>query len=736
MMIRSDWTSVSANRGSLENLADLRAHLVHQLALLLTGASSLALWLALPQNPFPALAFILLAMLLGLGLLVLALADRRPDLARHVLVWGLTGGLLAAMGLFAAPWLPCLGLLLLFVNTMLISGSELATAGLIALLAAWLTWSQARDYSLPGICVALGLGIAVAWLTLHTLYTTLHWTTSMQQRADRLLEEVRAHRSQLSRTLKSSEIVNALLRRTERELIAARKQADQARRLKEQFAANISHELRTPLNLILGFSEIMHLSPEVYTGVDWTATLRRDVYQIYRSSRHLMGMIDDILDLSRFEIAEFTLNKEPTPLSPLLQDTGDIAADLFRGRAVRLEMDFPPDLPTLEVDRTRVRQVLLNLLSNARRFTTQGAVRLAAEPHNGEVLISVSDTGRGIPADKLPYIFDEFYQVDLSLQRRHQGAGLGLAISKRFVQAHGGSIWAESEEGNGTTITFSLPMHASYSRVSATAEPEYQWPARPPDCILVADPDPAVTSAIRRSLEGYEVVQVEDPEHLSQAIMIHHPRAVVRNVPPPTYPDGADLTALPVPVIECSLPSQAWLADDLKIVASLTKPISAQQLVSQIERLRDVRDVLVVDDDRGFVQLVERILDSTGRGMSVRRAYDGEESLAAMRARAPDLVLLDVIMPGLDGFQVLERMRQEDELAVLPVILLTATSFAEDALRQRGNQMIIRRFGEMGTGEVLRCLGAVIGAVEPHYDERALPSECIGQIVEEAASGS
>jgi CheY-like chemotaxis protein len=158
--------------------------------------------------------------------------------------------------------------------------------------------------------------------------------------------------------------------------------------------------------------------------------------------------------------------------------------------------------------------------------------------------------------------------------------------------------------------------------------------------------------------------------------------------------------------------------------------------VSQIERLRDVRDVLVVDDDRGFVQLVERILDSTGRGMSVRRAYDGEESLAAMRARAPDLVLLDVIMPGLDGFQVLERMRQEDELAVLPVILLTATSFAEDALRQRGNQMIIRRFGEMGTGEVLRCLGAVIGAVEPHYDERALPSECIGQIVEEAASGS
>jgi signal transduction histidine kinase/CheY-like chemotaxis protein len=735
-MIRSDWTPILENGGSLENLADLRGHLVHQLALLLAGASSLALWLTLPQKPFPALAFILFVLLLGLGLLVLALAIPRPDLARHVLVWGLTGGLLVALVLFAAPWLPFLGLLLLFVNTMLISGSELATAGLIALVAAWLTWSQARDYPLPGVCVALALGIAVAWLTLRTLYTTLGWTTRMQQRADRLLEEVRTHRAELSRTLKSSEIVNALLRRTQRELIAARRQADQARHLKEQFAANISHELRTPLNLILGFSEMMHLSPEVYAGVNWTATLRRDVYQIYRSSRHLMGMIDDILNLSRFEIAEFTLNKEPTPLSPLLQDTGAIAADLFRGRAVRLDMDFPPDLPVLEIDRTRIRQVLLNLLSNARRFTTRGTVRLAAEPHNGDVLISVSDTGLGIPSDKLPHIFDEFYQVDLSLQRRHQGAGLGLAISKRFVQAHGGSIWAESGEGRGTTITFSLPLHGSYARLSPTDSPEYQELDQPPDCILVVDPDPAVTSAVRRSFDGYEVVQVEDVQRLPQAIMMHHPRAVVRNVPPRTDPDHADVAGLPVPVIECSLPSQAWLADDLRIVACLTKPISAQQLVSQIERLGDIRDVLVVDDDRGFVQLVERILDSTGRRITVRRAYDGEESLTAMRTRAPDLVLLDVIMPGLDGFQVLEHMRQEEDLAGLPVILLTATSFAEDALRRRGNQVLIRHFGEMGSGEVLRCLGAVISVLEPHYDERSLPSDWIGQLTGEGANGS
>jgi signal transduction histidine kinase/CheY-like chemotaxis protein len=710
--------------GSLANLADLRSQLVNHLACLLMGASGLAMWLALPRNPFPLVPFAVFAALLGLGVGVRLLVDQRPVLARHVLVWGLNAALLISMLLFSGPWLPFFGLLLILVGALLISGSELATAGLVAGLSGWLAWHGGPAYPLPAVWMALAVGVVVAWLTVHSLYTTLRWTMSMQERTDRLLEEVRDHRGQLSRALKSTEIANALLQRTQRELIVARRRADEARRMKERFAANISHELRTPLNLVLGFSEMMHLSPEVYGDVNWPPTLCRDIYQIYRSSRHLMGLIDDILDLSRFEIPEFTLNKEATPLAPLLEDTGAIAADLFRGHPARFEVDVPSDLPTLEIDRTRIRQVLLNLLSNARRFTAEGLVRLSARQQDGEVIISISDTGPGIPPDKLPHVFDEFYQVDLSLHRSHQGAGLGLAISKRFVQAHGGSIWMESQEGQGTTAFFSLPARSSYLYTPpayGSAEPELQWAMRAPDCILVVDPDPAVPALLRRRLEKYEIVQVKEAGRLSEAVARHHPHAVVYNVPPQPAPDDGGM--FPVPLIECSLPSQAWLADDLHVVACLTKPITGQQLLNEIERLGEVKNILVVDDDRGFAQLVQRILDAAGRGYQVRRAYDGEESLAAMRAYPPDLVLLDLIMPGVDGFQVLEHMRAEATLADLPVILLTATSFAEDVVSRRGHQLVVRHLGGLSSRDVLGCLAAVFEVLEPRYDERSLVSE-------------
>jgi signal transduction histidine kinase/CheY-like chemotaxis protein len=682
----------------------------------------MAMWLALPQNPFSLIAFIMLSGLLGLGLSVSLLMTQRPVLARHLLIWGVDVALLTAMALIADSWLPFLGAPLIFISALLIAGSELVTALVVGLAASWLVWNESRMYALPGLLITLTLSVMVAWLTVRTLYTTLRWTRNMQQRADQLLEEVRNHRVELSRTLKSSEIANLLLRRTQQELITARKQAEEAQRLKEQFAANISHELRTPLNLILGFSEVMHLSPEIYGSVNWPPMLRHDIYQIYHSSRHLLEMIDDILDLSRFELVGFSLHKESTPLKPLLQDTAEIGQDLFRGHTARLEVSLPPDLPSLELDRTRIRQVLLNLLNNARRFTKEGQVYLSAQTRTNEVVISVSDTGPGIPADKLPFIFDEFYQVDLSLHRPHQGAGLGLAISKRFIQAHGGSIWAESQEGSGTTVSFSLPMSRAYLPPTSKERPEPQTLETSPPRIVVVDPDPAVASLVHRYLDRYEVVKVERSEQLPAAISTYHPQAVICNVSPQETFKCDHLTALPAPLIECSLPSQNWLANDLQVIACLTKPVTASQVFEVMGRLEAVREVLIIDDDRGFGQLIERILTVTRQGFQIRRTYEGEEGLRAMRQRRPDLVLLDLIMPGLDGFQVLEKMRQDSALADIPVIVLTASSFAEDALAQHGNQVVIRHLGGLRTSDVLRCLSAVVEVLHPRYDERSAPA--------------
>ncbi len=711
-------TNSRSHEGHLINLEDLCGQLAHRLVILLIVVSSFGMWLTLAWDPFPVLLFKQLATLLCLGLAGQALMRFHPKWTRHLLVWGFLAELLAAMWLYSEPWLPFLSLLLIFVSAMLVSGSELVITCAIAGLALWLAHNELHAYHWSGLLVTLILGVTVTWLAVRTLYTALQWAWTMQQRSDHLLVEVRSHRAEVSRTLKSYELANTILRRTERELIAARREADEARRAKEQFAANISHELRTPLNLILGFSEMMYLSPEVYGEMQWPATLRRDVYQVYHNSRHLLEMIDDILSLSRFEMTGFILNKEPTALEPLLRNTADLAQDLFRGQPVQQTVDIAPDLPILEIDRTRIRQVLLNLLNNALRFTAQGTVRLEAKQGNGEVVISVSDTGPGIPAAKLPHIFEEFYQVDLSLRRGHEGTGLGLTISKHFVEAHDGHIGVESQEGVGSTFYFSLPIpeqHIPLSHLHRTPAVEQSWPENQAT-ILIADPDPAVASLMRRYLKEYNVIPVANVDQIEEAIIAHYPRAVIVNVPPDKKFAPGGFTSLPVPIIHCSLPSQSWIVEKLSVVACLTKPVTAQRLLQTIRQVEPVHTVLIIDDDRGFCQLVQRILEAADHPFDLLHAYGGEEGLSIFRDRRPDLLLLDLIMPDMDGFQVLETMRQECELEDVPVILLTATNYAEDAIAQRGNRIEIHRPDGLRATEILDCLPKIIGALKPHYD--------------------
>jgi CheY-like chemotaxis protein len=470
---------------------------------------------------------------------------------------------------------------------------------------------------------------------------------------------------------------------------------------------------------VLGFSEMMHLSPEVYGDLNWPPALRRDVYQIYRSSRHLLEMIDDILDLSRFEMTGFTLNREPTSLEELLRDTTEIARDLFRNQAAQLVIDISPKLPTLELDRTRIRQVLLNLLNNAQRFTKSGSGRLAAKQAEKELVISVIDTGPGIPADNLPYIFDEFYQVDYSFRRNHGGAGLGLAISKHFVQAHGGRIWAESREGVGTTVTFTLPMSGHYLPdlpQSDESRPELAWSGSRP-CIVVESSDDGVAALLRRHLDDYDVIQANAVDQLAELVQLHHPRAVICSTLPGEQSGRGGLISLPVHLIECSLPRFTWLVSDLPIVAGLTKPITSQQLLAELSQLDEAQHILIIDDDRGFVQLVERMLQATGQAFRLDRAYDGTDGLRVMRQRRPDVVLLDLMMPGLDGFQVLEQMQREPELAGIPVVLLTATSYKEETTTSQTNQITVRHADGLQPEEILHCFKSIIGALEPHYVE-------------------
>jgi signal transduction histidine kinase/CheY-like chemotaxis protein len=714
-MLQTLWKPRTQADDSTLNLAELYHQLTVKFVWLLMGSAAFSMWLILPSATFPVLAFVQLALLLLLaGSVFWLIRTRRLAVARYLLVAGLALQMLAALWLQREPWIPFLAPLAVLLCSLLVTNSGWVLSLLVLVLAFWLSSNGYRDYPVPVLAGLLSLSTIITWIAVRTLYTLVQWVSSAQRRANRLLEEVRVHRGELSQTLKTAELANARLRRAEGELVLSRKQAEEARQLKEQFAANVSHELRTPLNLILGFSEMMHLSPQVYGAVAWTPILRQDVYQIYRSSRHLLEMIDDILALSKLDIAGFVLTREPTEIAALLSSTAEIARDLFRTSPVKLTVDLAGELPSLSVDRTRIRQVLLNLLNNAFRFTEEGIVCLAAEVKGGELVVTVSDTGMGIPADRLPHLFEEFYQVDLSLRRSQGGAGLGLAISKRFVEAHDGRIYVESQEGVGSTFSFALPIpeqRIPLSRLHLSRELDYQRAAVDP-LLLAVDPDPAIATLIQRHLNGFHVQQVADPEELPALVEHLHPRAVVVNRQPGQAGSPIAITT-PVLIVECSLPSRGWIVESLSIAGSLEKPILAEQLLAEIARLEMELDkcfvnVLVVDDDRGFCQLITRILEASGRPVTVWRAYEGESALRLMDERLPDLLLLDLLMPGMDGTQLLARMQQEPRLAAIPVLLLTATRQEIHPLPAAASQIRIHRAGDIHPREILQWLPSLV----------------------------
>ena len=597
----------------------------------------------------------------------------------------------------------------------MVKWSEMATAVIIFSTALLLHNTQVHQYDLGPLLGLLLLATAVAALAVRTLYTTLDWVWQMHEQSKELLVTTRNQQAELRSLVKSLRIVNDIRERTEQELMIAHKEAEKSRQLKEQFAANISHELRTPLSIILGFSEVIYLSPEVYSPQPLPPILMRDVSQIYRNSRHLLDMIDDILDLSRFEMVGFTLKKEPIHLAGLIEEAAAIVGNLFeKSEDVSLVVHVAPQLPPINIDQTRIRQVLLNLLNNAYRFTETGAVTLSATLVDNDILVQVADTGPGISEADAAAVFTEFYQVDYSLSRSHGGAGLGLAICQRFVEAHDGRIWVESEEGAGSTFSFTLPVnldkvdHLTLYRSPLPAPPTK---ATPP-CLLLVESDRQVSSLVARHLDEYEVIVVEKAAELAARAEERHPLAVLVNVQPGQQAEIA-YTEVIAPVIECSLPSQAWMATTLGAVASLTKPINFKELHGYIEQIGSVRDVLVIDDNPGVCQLVERSLGVENGRYTIRIAYEGRSGLHAMQQQPPDLVILDLMMPEMDGFAVIEAMNADPSLAAVPVILLTATTYIEDTLAQYGNQVKIVQTTPWRPAETLRFLKSVLAGLKP-----------------------
>ncbi len=644
--------------------------------------------------------------------------------------------LLVSMGgalLLSYLWLPDLGWLYYLSLVVIVAGllvgasASWATSFVLTLTLFALSHMDAEPHSLTAFLPPLGLlwaAALVSWLSSRSLYTALRWALSSQQRASALLTELRQRQGELNRTLEALTEASRRLERTNRELAIARERAEEARAMKEHFVANVSHELRTPLNLIVGFSELMYLEPESYRGVGWTPDLQADIGELYRASRHLQSLVNDILDLSRIDASRLPMFRELADVRTVIGEAVETMAPLLRQRKLHQTVEWPEALAPTFIDQTRIRQVMLNLLNNAVRFTDSGGITVHVEQTSEAVVVSVRDTGGGIPRDKLESIFKEFQQVDDG-PRRRGGAGLGLALSRQFVELHGGRMWAVSEVGTGSTFYFSLPLPGATPQTAPLLHiPDRKRTDLANSPLIVVDPDPTIAGMLSRYLGDRPLLPARDALEAEALIESEHPLGVIVNQPPDSSADawtgvlGAASRRYNVPVFRCSIPSPSWLKQATGLNDCLTKPVSREVLGALLEQYaKRCGTILVIDDDPGFASLMVRMLGTLPSAGKVSIAYSGADGLRLAHEVAPQLILLDLLLPDMHGLAVLDAIRGDPLLAKTRVVVVTATSYAEEALLHRGGLFTLTQASGISTGTFADLLNVACQYVRPNYVE-------------------
>ncbi len=670
--------------------------------------------------------FSALVILFASGLGVFHLKQRNLWLAVASYLLGLTSMLtLATVGYHTSASL-FLYLALIPVSATLTSPRWMwiVAAGL-AMLMVWI--GLRYEMGLAQILLPLMLLLITAlatWLSSRRLSTALHWSLTATEQSRLSAEDARSHRSELQRALQSLDIALSRLERANRALAFAQEAADKAYRFKSDFVANVSHELRTPLNLIVGFSEMMTTAPESYGGVPLPKEYRGDMLATYRSARHLLDLINDVLDLSQIESGRMAILKERANLYNVVNEAAEIVRGLAEARKLELIVNLPASVTWLEIDRIRVRQVLLNLLTNAMRYTQRGWVRIDAVysdamqndagPNAQEVTISVADSGRGIAPEKLHRAFEVFDRLDEEQLR--EGSGLGLAISKKFVELHDGKMSIQSEVDKGTTVSFTLPLPTANPRPVLgrlhMAQRLHYESSRPH--VLVLHDDNRALDLLRRHVADCDFDLVHT---IDQAIgVLHHP------LPDLVLVDSSCCTqwqavaqqsvaAAHIPVLTCPLPSTRHFGTLIGASDYLPKPVSREDLAGALLRLPATpRTVLVIDDDPHVVRLIARILKSITPDLQVLEAFGGEEGLKVVRSQRPDVIFVDLGMPGMNGRALIQAVRADPALAATPIIVVSVRSVAEETALLMGEIRLARQSG-FSLSELLSLLQATLSTI-------------------------
>jgi signal transduction histidine kinase/CheY-like chemotaxis protein len=604
-------------------------------------------------------------------------------------------------------------------------------AAIVATLLAWLATSAAWALSgggawswagSLGLLLLYGVALAASWLATSPVRTSVEWALSGWAQAHKALEEARLRRGELYRAFRALEEATYRIERMNDELVIARREAEVARAQKARFAATISHELRGPLSMILGFSRLMALSPESY-GEPLPAAYYADADAIYRNTQHLATLVDDVLDLAQIEAERLPLVKDRIDLEEdVIKKAASIVQPLAERKGLKLTLGLAGDLPWVIADQVRLRQVLLNLLTNAIRVTEHGGIRIQTALQNDSILVSVNDTGPGIAAENLPQLFREFSQAARVAHPSAQskGSGLGLSVSKELVDLHGGTLWVESELGVGTTFHFAVPLPGvrGLSGETMRTRPAQTKTEAPNTCLVVHD-DADVVRILARYIEGYRIVGLPDEREVAALIEHLHPHAVISSrALAERVRSQLEATPFDVPLITCNLPRLRTNADLQGAFGYLLKPISQGVLASVMHRVErnGQTTILIVDDEPDAVRLMESLLTASPRPYRILRAYDGDEALARMAEIVPDVVFLDLVMPRLDGKQVLARMRQDERLNQVPVVIVSAHDPAEGEIAL-GLPFTLDSRGAIEFARGVHCLRTLLDAVRPRYLE-------------------
>lgn len=695
-----------------------------------------------PFQPYPP------SFWLGLAILILSvtigalLKSSRLKLASLTLIGGILITVTCLLWAFPSPLTACLFVIpIIFAGALLNAEDMFGVAAISSLVSLTIgivvLWQGSAAESGPFFVAAVALirrllagsflvpiGIIAltamaSWGASRNWHTALAWVWHSYERAKANEHVARQNQAELTRVLKSLDNALYRLERANFESMLARNHAEEARRVKQQFAQNISHELRTPLNLIVSFSELMTQSPEYYGGPP-PFPYMRDLAIVHRNASHLQSLVNDVLDLARIEAAQMIILPEETDPENLVKEAIETVRSLVESSNLTLIIEIEPDLPPLWIDPTRIRQVLYNLINNAVRFTDEGSVTMSVSQENDDVVFSVKDTGVGITPEDIPRIFEEFQQVDGGRRRQHEGAGLGLVISKRFVELHGGRIWVESQAGAGSAFFFSLPAGLPYegntsTGFSALSSDHMTEMGREEPLLLAVTRSPLAVALLTRHVQRCHTIVVQTLEQAQKAVKQSMPQAIViDNACETLTPLDAEELAKEwglqrTPVMVCPLPSRQPLHTELSVEGYLLKPVTRRNLADIMRPLGDGLDrILLIDDDLDFVLLLSRLLeDNPVRRYRVLSAHSGEEGLSLVRQRPPDLVFLNLKLPDMHGYEFIECIRANSLWHHIPIVIVSTPEVLGEAEMPPGAMTIAKADG-LKRGEVIAWVQDVL----------------------------